>query len=98
MDNLLLLKQILQIQDSTQDILLQHYLDKARLAIRTYLNYDEIGSEYDPVIMEYAQFNYENRHSIGRKQESQGSRSQSIVDGIPQFIKDQLPPPRIKVL
>ncbi len=98
-----LIKELLGIslEDITKDTTLNFYLSKSKNAIRTYLNIDlTVDNEtlYQNQIVELAMFYYNNRKEIGKVQQSQGSRSQSLVDGIPQSIKETLPLPKIKVV
>lgn len=93
-----LMKQILNIDvsDNSKDNVLNYYLNRAEKAIIHYLNVSEMPTGYDDVIVALAVMYYNNPSSA--KQQSQGSRSVSFTDGIPNSIKMALPKPRIKVM
>lgn len=84
----------------TEDIA-NFYIIKSQNAIKNYLNIsmteDEIAT-YQNQIIELALFFYKNRNDIGKIQSSQGSRSQTLKDGIPDSIKCTLPMPKVKVI
>lgn len=85
--------------DKTVDnAILEHYIQKAERAIKNYSNITEIPVEYDGAIVELAIHFYKNRDNLGVTQKSQGGRSQTNKDGIPQSIKCELPTPRVRVL
>lgn len=98
MDILTLIKSLLgiTITDTTQDIALNFYINKAQNSIKRYCNIDAITG-LDNQIAELAMYYYQNKDMLGIKQATQGSRSQTITDGIPQSIKDSLPMPRIRM-
>lgn len=95
-----LMKELLGIVigDTSKDNILNFYLDKAQLAIKTYCNIDIISEQYNNVVVDLAIFFYQNRSNQGITQQTQGNRSQSIVDGIPKSIVACLPLPKIKVV
>ena len=97
---LYLMKELLGIdlEDISKDNILNHYLNKSQIAIKAYCNIDEIPESLNDIIIDLAIFFYRNRSTEGLKQSTQGSRSQSMVDGIPESIKACLPLPRIKVV
>lgn len=93
-----LMKQLLNITDSSKDAILNFYLDKAILAIKSYSCIDVIPEQYNNAIVDLAVFFYKNKDKTGITSLSQGSRTQSIVDGIPESIKACLPKPKIRVV
>lgn len=88
----------IDIGDTSRDNILNFYLDKAELAIKSYCNIDIIPEQYNNAIIDLAIFFYQNKDSQGVTQKTQGNRSQSIVDGIPKSIIACLPLPKIKVV
>ena len=100
--NMQLLKDLvgLNIFESTHDMVLEHYLNKAELSIKNYLHYsiEEMGELFDTIIVDLAKYYYKNRKSTGIIQESQGSRSQTLERGIPKEIIDSLPMPRVQII
>jgi len=97
MDTILNLMKILLGNISELDEVLNFYISKAQNAIKRYCNIDDLTG-LDNQITELAIYYYQNREMLGIKQATQGSRSQTVVDGIPQSIKDTLPMPCIKML
>lgn len=95
-----LMKELLGISvtDTSKDSILNFHLENAQLAIKNYCNIDVIQTYMNSVVVKLAIFYYKNESLIGVIQSTQGSRSKTLVDGIPQSIKDCLPPPRIKVM
>lgn len=93
-----LMRDLLGIIDTSKDTILNFHLENAVLAIKNYCNVDAIPESYNNAIVKLAIFYYKNESLIGVTQSTQGSRSKTLVDGIPQSIKDCLPPPRIKVM
>jgi len=93
-----LMKQLLNITDNTKDAILNFCLDKAVLAIKNYSCLDVIPEQYNNAIVDLAIYFYKNKDKIGITSMTQGSRSQSLVDGIPNAIKAILPKPKIKVV
>ena len=99
---LVILKELLNIADSSKDNILNHHLNKASKSIQSYLNYKDeefalIEVDFQTQIVDLAMFYYKNRNNQGIIQQSQGSRSQTIERGIPKEIKDSLPLPRVRV-
>lgn len=97
MDILTLIKTLLNITDTSQDTVLNFYIVKAQNSIKHYCNIDVITG-LDNQIAELAIYYYQNKDMLGIKQATQGSRSQTLTDGIPQSIKDSLPMPRIRMV
>lgn len=99
MDILILIKSLLGISDgdTSKDTVLNFYISKAQTAIKRYCNIDDLTG-LDNQVVELAIYYYQNKNNVGIKQMTEGSRSQTIVDGIPQNIKDILPLPYIKLL
>ncbi|SHK42221.1 phage head-tail connector protein [Desulforamulus aeronauticus] len=95
-----LIKELLGIDllDTSKDNILNHYLNKSQNAIKSYCNIDLIPESLNGLVVDLAIFFYKNRDSQGVIQQSQGSRSKTIVDGIPESIKSCLPLPKIKVV
>lgn len=95
-----LMKELLgySIGDTSKDNILNHFLTKSQNAIKNYCNIDEIPVEYDGTVIDLAIICYKNRSSEGIKQQSQGSRSATFRDGIPESIKNALPLPKVKVI
>lgn len=92
------IKELLNIDSDTKDNILNHYLDKSQLAIKQYCNIAEIPETLNPAVVDLAIFFYWNRDKVGVRQATQGSRSQTLVDGIPEAIKACLPLPKLKVM
>jgi len=95
-----LMKELLgiSIADTSKDTVLNFHLQNAQSAIKSYSNINEIPENLNNVIVKLAIFYYRNVNLVGVTQSTQGSRSKTLVDGIPQSIKDCLPCPRIKVV
>ncbi|OCZ52196.1 phage head-tail connector protein [Dehalobacter sp. TeCB1] len=93
-----LMKELLGIDllDVSKDTALNHYLNKSQIAIKSYCNMTEIPESLDDIVVDLAIFFYQNPQGV--TQATQGSRSKTIVDGIPESIKSCLPLPRIKVM
>lgn len=92
------IKDLLDIDTDLKDNILNHYLDKSQLAIKQYCNIDEIPETLNPAVVDLAIFFYRNRDKVGVRQATQGSRSQTLVDGIPEVIKACLPLPKLTVM
>ncbi|MBZ4664463.1 MAG: DNA-packaging protein [Caloramator sp.] len=93
-----LMKLLLGITDNYKDTILNFYIEKSILAVKNYSCLDIIPEEYNNAIVDLAIYFYKNKDKIGITSMTQGSRSQSIVDGIPNSIKAILPKPKIKVV
>lgn len=95
-----LMKELLGIDlmDISKDNILNHYLNKSQIAIKSYCNIDLIPASLDAIVIDLAISYYRNKDSQGIVQQSQGSRSQTLIDGIPNSIKDCLPTTKIKVV
>lgn len=91
-----LMKELLGIDDPFKDNILNHFLNKSQLAIKTYCNITEITESLNDIVIDLAIFFYQNPQGV--TQSTQGSRSKTVVDGIPESIKSCLPLPRIKVM
>lgn len=96
-DELTLCKLILGYTDTTHDLLLNFYISKAQNTIKRYCNIDDLIG-LDNQVVELAIYYYQNKNNVGIKQMTEGSRSQTLTDGIPQSIKDILPLPCIRLL
>ncbi|MEA4926308.1 hypothetical protein SDC9_197773 [bioreactor metagenome] len=88
----------ISIDDTSKDSVLNFHVENAQLAIKTYCNIDQIPESLNNTTVKLAIFYYKNDSQVGVIQSTQGSRSKTLVDGIPQSIKDLLPLPRIKVM
>ncbi len=86
----------MELTDVSKDSVLNHYLSKAQLAILNYCSIDTIPESLNSITVDLAIFFYQNPRGI--TQSTQGSRSKSIVDGIPESIKACLPCPKLKVM
>ncbi len=88
----------IDIEDTSKDSILSHYISQALKAALTYSNVTELPADYDGTIADLAVYLYNNRDSVGYKQKVQGERSVTYEGGgIPEYIKSALPLPRIKV-
>lgn len=98
MDILGLIKTLLgiAIADTTQDTIINFYISKSQNTIKKYLNYDDLTG-LDNQVTELALYYYQNKDNLGITQMTQGSRSQSMTDGMPQSIKDSLPIPKVRM-
>ena len=97
---LTLMKELLDMapDDTSKDTILNFYLSKSETSIKKYSNIDTIPEEYENSIVELAIYFYKNKDKAGLISLTQGSRSQSMIDGIPESIKACLPIPQIKVV
>lgn len=91
-----LLKQLLNITDTSKDTVLNHHLSKARASIQSYLcwsdeKFAEGETKFQTQIVDLAVYYYQNRNNAGVIQQSQGSRSQTFERGIPKEIIQSLP-------
>ncbi len=98
-----LLKQLLNITDTSKDIVLNHHLSKAKKSIQSYLCWTDeefIDGEntFQTQIVDLAMYYYQNRNNSGVIQQSQGSRSQTFERGIPKEIIQSLPMSRVRVV
>lgn len=98
-----ILKDLLNINDNSKDVVLGHYLSKSKKSIQSHLNYKDeeftlIQNKFETQIVDLAEFYYKNRKVKGVVQQSQGSRSQSMERGIPKEIIDSLPLPRVRIV
>ncbi|WP_425446670.1 phage head-tail connector protein [Dethiothermospora halolimnae] len=99
MDNLILMKELLGIdtEDTSKDSILNHFLNKARNIILTYCNVDELSSDYDGVVVDFAVYLYKNKNNTGVMKKIEGERSVTFEIGLPENIRLALPLPKIKV-
>ena len=93
-----LMKLLLGITDNSKDTILNFYIEKSILAIKNYSCLETIPEEYNNAIVDLAIYFYKHKDKIGITSMTQGSRSQSLVDSIPNSIKACLPKPKIKVV
>lgn len=97
MDTLALIKTILDISDTTQDTVINFYITKAQNSIKHYCNIDDLAG-LDNQVADLAMYFYKNKDLVGITQTTQGSRSQTNIDGIPESIKIELPTPKIRMI
>lgn len=96
MDILSLMKTLLNITDTSQDTVLNFYISKAQNSIKHYCNITDLTG-LDNQVTDLAMYFYKNKNMQGITQATQGSRSQTNIDGIPQSIKVTLPIPKIRM-
>jgi len=98
-DEIILLKLLLQINDSGKDDICNFYLIKAKNTIKKYcvLTEEEYSANTDlsNQTVELAMFYYLNKKNLGVKNASEGSKSKTFEEGIPASIKITLPLPPI---
>ncbi|HHX62458.1 MAG TPA: DNA-packaging protein [Epulopiscium sp.] len=99
MDNLVLIKELLgiDIEDTSKDGMINHFLGKARSIALAYCNTGELPQQYDGTIVDFAVYLYKNRNAAGIIKKVEGERSIVFEIGIPENIRLALPPPKIKV-
>ncbi|TCT16400.1 gp6-like head-tail connector protein [Natranaerovirga pectinivora] len=94
-----LLRDLLELEaDEVKESILNLYIDKAEKAIKNYSWLDEIPEELNNSVVELASYFYKNKDSLGIVQQTQGSRNQTNVDGIPKSILCNLPLPRVRMM
>lgn len=83
------------------DSLINIYIRKSTTLIKNYLNITDetidISALYEDAIIEFVIINYNKRGNEGIKNYSQGSRSGTYGDDIPQSVKALLPLPAIRM-
>ncbi|MDN3956189.1 head-tail connector protein [Sporolactobacillus laevolacticus] len=85
------LKLILEIGDTSQDVLLNFYISKATKAIQSYCLLDSLPSlDLDEAVISLAAVYYQKRGSNAVSYQMEGARAANLIDGIPQDIKDLL--------
>lgn len=84
------LKLRLGIADTSQDSLLQAILDDVEGQILAYTNRIEFTTPMYPLQIKIAIIEYNKQGSEGMASDSQGGKSQSWVDGLPQDVKTAL--------
>ena len=64
------------------------------------LNYedDDMQDKFENEIVDLAMFFYKNRDRLGKIQVTQGPRSQTVERGLPKFIKESLPYPKVRII
>lgn len=97
MDILTLMKTLLGVTDTSQDAVLNFYIIKAQNSIKRYCNIDDLTG-LDNQVTDLAMYFYKNKNMQGITQATQGSRSQTNIDGIPESIKITLPMPKIRMM
>jgi len=88
----------LQVADTSMDVLLNHFLLKARTILTGYCNIDTLPEFFDSVVGQYAVYLYKNRDSEGLLKKTEGEKSVIYEGELPFSIRLQLPLPRIKVV
>ena len=87
--------------DTSKDPILNLYIRKAVTLITNYLNAVptippvDVATTYPDAVIEYTVLCYNKRGNEGVKQASQGSRSQTYEDSLPQSVKVLLPMPYV---
>lgn len=87
----------IDINDTSKDNILNHYLNKAINIILGYCNIDSLNAKYNELASDYAVYLYKNKDLDGLESKTEGDKSIKIKDGIPENIKKALPLPKIKV-
>jgi len=87
----------IDLTDNSKDSILNHFLNKAREIILGYCNVTELSDAYEGTIVDFAVYLYKNRDSAGIIKRTEGEKSVTYEEGIPEFIRLSLPLPRIKV-
>lgn len=84
--------------DTSKDALLQYYLQQARIMAEEFCNITELPERYDSTIINLAFYLFRNHDVLGYSQKSEGERSISLnSSGIPDYIKEALPKPKIMI-
>lgn len=98
-EKLILMKLLLNkdVEETSEDDILTHFLNKSLGNILGYCNISLLTVEYDPVVVDYAVYLYKNKDSVGLTDKHEGERSAKYESGIPASIRLSLPLPRIKV-
>lgn len=78
--------------------LLTFFARKSLNAIKKYCGIEQIPEDLHHAVIELAYHYYKNRDNTGIVQQSQGSRSATYKDGIPESIKDVLPLPKVRLM
>jgi hypothetical protein len=88
----------MDISDTSKDNLLNHFIKKATDIILGYCNIDALPEQYHDVAADLAVFLYNNRDLEGITKKTEGEKSLTIINAIPESIRLALPPPRIRVV
>lgn len=88
---------------STEDAVIQIYINRGKTLIRNYLNMKDtdttdIELTYPDAVICYVIESYRKRGLEGTKQFSQGSRSGTLTDGLSNEVKSLLPKPYIRLM
>lgn len=89
----------LGIVGNNQDEKLNLYIRQGKIKISNYLNSStaiDIEATYPDALFEYVVARFHRHGNEGTKQYSQGSRSGTFEDGLPQSVIDSLPAPYAK--
>lgn len=63
-----------------------------------FCNIAELPERYDSTIVNLALYLYQNQDALGYSQKSEGEKSVSLISsGIPDYIKEALPKPKIVI-
>lgn len=84
------LKLRLNITDTSQDALLEGILEDVEADILAYTNRSELLPAMNSLQIKVAIIEYNKQGSEGMASDSQGGKSQSWIDGLPQDIKSTL--------
>lgn len=93
-----LLKEYLEIEDTSKDVLLNILLDMAQDIIKQYCVIDALDDSFNNAIVLLAAYLYNMHSKEGFNSISQGARSVSFAREIPDFIKAILPLPKVRVV
>lgn len=92
------IKVLKNITDESKDAQINLLIRKAVTVIKNYLQSDiDAENLYPDAVIEYVIFSLNKKGNEGLKQFSQGSRSGTYEDGIPQTVKALLPLPSIGI-
>jgi len=97
------LDDIKTLTGSTEDAVIQIYINRGITQIRNYLNLKDsdttdIEANYSDALIEYVVEQYRKRGLEGTKQFSQGSRSGTLTDGLSNDVKTLLPKPYVRLM
>ena len=85
-------------EDISKDAILEYYLQQARIMAEEFCNITELPERYDTTVINLAFYLYRNQDVLGYSQKTEGERSVSLTSsGIPDYIKDALPKPKVVI-
>jgi hypothetical protein len=93
-----LLKGIASV-DTSRDEIINVYIRKSKVMIANYLNITSttIETDYPDAVIEFAMVNLNKKGTEGIKQYSQGSRSTTYANELPDSVKALLPVPFVRM-